>query len=66
MGFRVLQEDQLSLEVVVRIHEEAQMIPQGQVVVLDLAGLLEEVVLVLEEESPGVHELVQLVLLGEV
>lgn len=34
------------------------MVPQGQVVLLDLVGLLEKAVLVLEEDISGVHELV--------
>lgn len=46
------------LEVVLRVHEEAQMVPLGQVVLLDLVGLLEKAVLVLEEDSSGVRELV--------
>lgn len=46
------------LEVVLRVHEEAQMVPPGQVVLLDLVGLLEKAVLVLEEDSSGVRELV--------
>lgn len=46
------------LEVVLRVHEEAQMVPLGQVVLLDLVGLVEKAVLILEEDSSGVRELV--------
>lgn len=44
------------LEVVLRVHEEAQMVPPGQVVLLDLVGLVEKAVLILEEDISGVLE----------